>query len=423
VRRLLVCSLLALACDTSRKPAPPAPEPERSPNARLLPTPLVEKSEQLPRPEPFGSSSSTRSMLEPPPIRPTPLNPLYSPEPDVDQAKSKDAPGLAIHAIWRWPVFDTAPLEPESDAPAITEASSTLKADISIELHPSGHMRWEWTGSIFPLPPGTELRARIASYGHVLVWPGETKYRVLAPGALRAVLEEHRADATPLVLGSLRRLPEGKRLGRPTEVSEISTAHGTLILHQLQLDESASGASLICRALVELISASPASAVCTEDHLPLYAEIKLADGGRSSFEVTELPHKADGVTRLPILPASGTFQLSALPDFSPLLIDQATQRKLHSRDRGDAQSAQRGLTLTNSNPVVAYLSLDRVQTVMLGPFETAHLSDLRAGRYRATWHGFFGTVLRGPELVDVPGRMDSHIDRGADAGAPRHKAP
>jgi hypothetical protein len=279
-------------------------------------------------------------------------------------------------------------------------------------------MRWEWSGSVFPLPTGSELRARLTNYGHVLVWPGEAKYRVLAPGSLRAVLEEHRADATPLVLGNLRRLPDGKRLGRPTEVNEVSTAHGVLTLHQARLEETATGASLICRTLVELISASPASAVCAEDRLPLYAEIKLTDGGHSSFEVSQLPHKTDIVTRLPILPTGGAFQAAGLPESSPLLIDQATQRKLHARDRGDAQSAQRGLTLINSNPVVAYLSLDRVPVLMLEPFGTAHLSDLRAGRYRATWYSFFGAVLRGPELVDVPGRMDSRVDRNADAGAP-----
>lgn len=422
MRKLLVCCLLAAACDTSPRPQEPAPEPERSPNARLLPTPLVEKSEQLPRPESFGSASSSAGVFEPPKLNPTPLNPLHAPEPDRDPIKLKDSSGLSLHAIWRWPSFDTATLEPEADPQALASANAAAKADITIELHPSGHMRWEWTGSVFPLPPSCELRARITNYGHVLVWPGEAKYRVLAPGALRAVLEEHRADATPLVLGSLRQLPAGKRLGRQTEVSEVSTAHGVLTLHQAHLEEIATGASLVCRTLVELISASPASAVCAENRLPLYAEIKLVDGGYSSFEVTELLHKPEGVSRLPILPTGATFQVAGLPPSSPLLIDQATQRKLHSRDRGDAQSAQRGLTLINSNPVVAYLSLDRVPALMLEPFETAHLSDLRAGRYRATWHSFFGALLRGPELVDVPGRMDSKIDRRADAGAapPKH---
>jgi hypothetical protein len=106
-----------------------------------------------------------------------------------------------------------------------------------------------------------------------------------------------------------------------------------------------------------------------------------------------------------------------------LLIDQALQRRLHARDRGNAQSAQRGLTLINSNPVVAYLTLDKLPAVMLEPFGTAHLSDLRPGRYRATWHSFFGAVLRGPEVIDVPGRMDSKVDQGADASAPPGNTP
>jgi hypothetical protein len=202
-------------------------------------------------------------------------------------------------------------------------------------------------------------------------------------------------------------------------VSEVSTAHGVLVLQQAELEEPTSGASLICRTLVELISASPASSVCAEDRLPLLAEIKLTDGGLSTFEVTQLPHRSETATRLPILPEGGAFQAAGLPEASPVLIDQAVQRKLHARDRGNAQSAQRGLTLVNSNPVVAYLSLDRVPVSLLEPFATAHLSDLRPGRYRAVWHSFFGAVLRGPELVDVPGRMDSKIDKGTDAGAPR----
>jgi hypothetical protein len=379
----------------------------------------VEKSEQLPRPEPFGSASSGLSVREPPRINPTPLNPLHPPELDNEPAKPRENTSLTLHAIWRWPAFDTAALEPEADPQALAEANNSVHADINIELHPSGRMRWEWTGSLFPLPSGSELRARTSNYGHVLVWPGEAKYRILAPGALRAVLEEHRADATPLVLGSLRQLPAGKRLGRSTVVSEVSTAHGVLTLQQAELEEPTRAASLVCRTLVELISASPASSVCAEDRLPLFAEIKLTDGGVSTFEVTQLPHKSEVVTRLPILPTGSVFQAAGLPEASPLLIDPAQQRRLHSRDRGDAQSAQRGLTLINSNPVVAYLNLDRVPVSMLEPFATAHLGDLRPGRYRATWHSFFGAVLRGPELVDVPGRMDSKVDKGADAGAPR----
>ena len=42
--------------------------------------------------------------------------------------------------------------------------------------------------SVFPLPLGTELRARQDRYGHLLVWKGGTEYRVLPPGTLRAML-------------------------------------------------------------------------------------------------------------------------------------------------------------------------------------------------------------------------------------------
>lgn len=403
----------------------PAPEQRRSPNANVMPTPLAERSERLPRPEPTaggalgGAASSEQGRATPnvPELPPTPLSALQPPEADRDLlVKAKDSQWLVLQALWRWPAPSPDGLEPEADLAVIEEANRALSPQIKIELHPSGRMRWQWLSKGFPLPQDSTLLARHANYGHLLVWPDGSRYRVLTPGVLRAALGERRVDVTPLVLGKYKLLREGKRLGFVTEISELQTAHGSLVLEQIQSEEVGRAGALICRTLVELIAASPTTPACAGGLLPLYAELHLANGGRCAWEVTTLTPKAEGPLRAFMPPRGATFQASGLPAVHGVLLDDAFQQRLHHRDRGEAQSKQTGLVLHNPTPQLAYLQLDRVRIAMLAPHGKSHLSGLRPGRYRTSWHGFFGSVLQEPRTIDVPGDSASAPLPQPDAG-------
>ncbi|HTM43894.1 MAG TPA: hypothetical protein VL137_03005 [Polyangiaceae bacterium] len=432
----LVCGLL-LGCNNGAGDAAnshPPPEPPRSPNANVMPTPLAEKSEQLPRPDPSTVATSskhsvvgdeTSTAVARPAINPTPLSALHAPQPDgaIVSVKGKETQLLTLRTLWSWPNADNQPLEPEADLGAIDAINKRQAPQITIDLHPSGAMRWRWANGNFPLPQGTELRARVANYGHILLWPDEAKFRNLPPGSLRAVLAEHRADATPLVLGSLRRLPGGKWLDQVTETSELTTSYGKLIIEQAAVEEAGIAGQLLCRTLVELIDASPTSPACTDDRLPVRAQFQFVDGGACTFSVSEMGRKADVPGGFAIPPRESSFRTAGLPDDSPLLVEPDVLGKLHSRDRAVTQSptphpSTLGLDLENFSPNVAYLILDRVRVAMLVPYRSAHLRDLRPGKYRAFWHNFFGGSLRDPELVEVPGRTAVGTKIAADAGAP-----
>ena len=41
-----------------------------------------------------------------------------------------------------------------------------------------------------------QSKARTDSYGHILAWPDGSSYRVLVPGALRAMFSERRVDVS-----------------------------------------------------------------------------------------------------------------------------------------------------------------------------------------------------------------------------------
>src|SRR5437763_144069 len=59
------------------------------------------------------------------------------------------------------------------------------------------------------------------------------RYRVLPPGALRAFLDEGRADVVPLAPARVTTGDAGNRLGRATQRSYVTTAYGTIELEQI----------------------------------------------------------------------------------------------------------------------------------------------------------------------------------------------
>ena len=154
-----------------------------------------------------------------------------------------------MDARFKW--YDTPP--PPAGAPVVSEAlkKAREKADfrMTVDLSVSGRMRMVLGSPAFPLPATSELRARLDRYGHVLVWPNGNAYRVLIPGALRAMFGERRADVAALVQPKIRRLGAGQLLGFPTTRHELTTETGQLVLEQASVPNVGTSGELLCRFL------------------------------------------------------------------------------------------------------------------------------------------------------------------------------
>src|SRR5690606_4793128 len=132
---------------------------------------------------------------------------------------------------------------------------------IGVDMNAS-RLRLVLEGDGWVLPPETELRARADRYGHIIVWPGAAKYRPLPPGAMRALLGERRYDVAPIAQAAVRPSPEGgKRIGIKTRKVEVSTRAAKATFEIGKLESLGEGGSLLCRWLLDLMSAPPETAL------------------------------------------------------------------------------------------------------------------------------------------------------------------
>ena len=100
----------------------------------------------------------------------------------------------------------------------------------------------------FLLPQGTELRARVDRYGHVLIMPAEDAYRVAEPGALRALLSERRLDVAPVSPVDVVSGGEGqRRLNLRTRRVDLATRAAKATLELSAFRDAGDGGALVCR--------------------------------------------------------------------------------------------------------------------------------------------------------------------------------
>jgi len=200
---------------------PPGAAP--SPQAAAEPAPFANP--------PAVSSTSTASRDAGPP--PEPLRTDQALAPDVPREllareagavrDARELGGYALQAVLRTGEGPPPPRAAEVNASAIDAARRRAETRIAIEMSAS-RARFVLTGAGLVLPAGTELRARLDRYGHLLLWPGEATYRVVEPGALRALFGERRLDVAPVSRGDVLNGGEGtRRLNLRTRRAEVAT--------------------------------------------------------------------------------------------------------------------------------------------------------------------------------------------------------
>jgi hypothetical protein len=414
----LIAGALSLACNAKSQDATDAGASEPSPNASILPAPLasgLEAKGEMVRdagareiaPRDAGKlSSDAGEVVELPDPVPAREDRAFS----RDDGEFEQA-GLSLAARFRWPDVPIPSRLPDANVDAIQRARNAATFDVTVDLSPSGRMRFAFASERFLVPASTELRARYDVYGHVVLTPDRTRYSVAVPGALRALLNERRLDTLPLVSPRASATGGGQSFGSSTLKSRLSSPLGQLELEQAELPEAGVGGVLLCRLLVELAGIHPDNAVCAEGLVPVRAEYAWAEGGRFAFEVTELTRILQFAVQLMTPPAGAEHriggQLEASPPFllPPSALKTFRLRDARPPERRDADSPKEGLLVTNAGELPTYFLVDGVPVARLPAGGSEVLLDLRAGTYSVSARDFLCADANPATMTVVPARI------------------
>jgi hypothetical protein len=388
----------ATATNTGGADAGPPPEPLRS--DRALPTDIPHEATRDLWPD--GTSAIVVQRAQ---------------RPKEAARDTKELAGYALQAVFRAGEGPAPPKGPEVNLSAIEAAKRRTEARLAIEASQT-RARFVLSGG-FVLPQGTELRARVDRYGHVVIWPGESTYRVAEPGALRALLGERRLDVAPLSPATVTTpMGEGgRRLNVRTRRVELSTRAAKASLELASFRDAGDGGLLVCRLLLDLMNASPSTAACSVDDIPLHAEIRWTTQGALAFDVTSIVRRVDlSPQELAAPPASTTFEAGPpTPLPGEALVSRADLAAFRSAPVDVAPTSVRdaqppppdmGLLVINSSDELRVAWLDGVAVAWVAPGGREWLSSLVRGRYLLQWRTFLGDAWDPPRTITVPGSSD-----------------
>jgi hypothetical protein len=180
------------------------------------------------------------------------------------------------------------------------------------------------------------------------------------------------------------------------------------------LREAGEGGALVCRALLDLMSAPPSAALCAIDEVPLRAEIRWMTRGGLSFEVTSIARRTDfPLQELAAPPASATFVSGPPPTpAAETLVPRAELASFRtapidvtaSGGHGARTPApDSGLVLRNTTDELRVVWLDGAAVAWVAPGGEESLTTLVRGHYAVQWRTFLGDAWSAPETAAVPG--------------------
>ncbi len=393
----------------------PEEEPsEPSPNVTIAPAPLLSGESLVAKPDklkdPNGSGGSGRPEGIPDPVQPQPW--ALNQPPPPDRSSAQVGAGVTLQAHFEWPGKEKR-LRFHDLAAAEAEAlNASLQLRLNVELRPHGRMRIEIDGGAFSLAPGSKLLARQDAWGHLLVWPDSSQYRVLGSGALRALFAEGRADISPLSRGEVERLPEGKLLGQSTERQRLTTPRGSLVLDQARLEATYLGGPLLCRFLLELVSMQSTTDTCSSNLVPLRAELRGEGGAELLFVADSFVRRNDGYLPLRVPPSKPKFKTSGLPQNRGTFLTKSALAAL------DPQTQTADLELVSRASSGAYVTLNGTRLAFIEPRARLRLEGLPEAQFKLGLRTFFGRELVEEKLTKVPNKLRWGGPKDADAGAP-----
>lgn len=427
--------MLALtACKGGAQSSEPVDAPA-SPQATAEPAPLA----QAPTSPPSGAPIQTNPEAGPPPQpmrgdQDLPVDVPREPSKEKEQARdtpkdlreSRDLAGWSMQAVLRPSDVAGAPKAGEVNERALDVVRKKTEPRLLVDLSQT-RMRMILASAGFALPVDTEVRARLDRYGHVLLLPREGTYRVVAPGALRALFGERRLDVAPLVAAEISPAGEGpRRFGFRTRKVEVSTRAAKASFEIAVVKDAGEGGPLLCRALLDLMNAPPSTPLCATDDIPVRAELRWTTKGAIVLEAQTLVRRTDLATNaMAAPPASVSFAASPIPAVgADVMLSRAELASLRtnaielppSPPDAAAPRAESGLVLVNGTDQLRFAWIDGVAAAWIAPGAREELPSLVRGRYVVQWRTFLGDAFEPGQLVSVPGT--SEIGMG-DAGAPR----
>lgn len=419
----IVALMSVLGCDDR---ASDAPEPaETSPNARIVPAPLLSGRSLVSRPR--TSATTARGAATAVRMRPVPVPFSLTELPPGDGDSEPVAGGLVLTGEFRWPDRGRKTALHDLPSDEAADVRNGLRRTVTVDLSTYDRMRVELLTDAFPLPRGSALLARQDRKGHLLAWPETDNHRVVPEGAVRALLREHRLDVTPALSPLVEPGPNGHRFGSETEIVSLTTAHGKVRLEQLPVEELGYGGALLCRLLLEFIAASAPSEVCREDTVPVHAEFEFEPGGKLSFVVDEPRRKPDTTTvaattavPLAVPPERARFVKQGLPRAPSEVVPSKYLTALRAGPAGGPTGSAR---VRNRSLLTAYLLLDDMPIAIVPPRRKWTVSGLREGEYQLASVTFFGEVVHEPSRLTIPAGTNSgsvvvgKTTTGLDAGA------
>ncbi len=425
---------LCAACRGTASSDPP--DPSASPQAKAEPAPIASPPSTLPGAAPAGSASAGSPFTPPPqPLRPdeaVPLEPLPR-EPGREltareaREAAKDQPPIYT-LLFALRASDVAgpPKAVELSAPGLEAARRKAEPSLTIDLMPGtpAHARTVLHEG-FVLPEGTELRVRADRFGYVVVAPDGDSYRVGATGSLRAILGEGLFEVAPSSLPVVVARGEGaRRLGHETRRVEVMTRAARASFELAHVPDAADAGSLVCRMLLDLMSAGPATPVCGDGDVPLHVELKWsaqppqAPGGRarvsgvSVFDAISFVHRTD-LTAASFLtpPPTARFVPTGEPvSGSHLLLTRADLAAIHI-GTGEASATHPAdaavLSLHNSTDELRFVWLDGVPLAWLAPGGRLDVSGVPHVRVTVQWRTFLGDAIDPGETLTLPAMVDA----------------
>lgn len=332
----------------------------------------------------------------------------------AERPAAEEQSGVSLEARFVQRGLAPAHVAPEVSLEGIAKAKALTDLSVAIDLLAAGRMNLRSTSRALPFTTGAELRARHDRWGHLLLWPQSTKFRVVAPGALRTLFEEGRLDVTPLVAGTVESSkPAPKAHGQELRSVVVSSALGKLRLDLATMPEVGLGGPLLCRLLVETIGVDPSSTVCAAEQVPLGAAIDWVEGGGIDFEVLKLRPRTDLGGGEVLVPPPGAEQAdSGLPESPEGIFLTADELKnLRTRvmepTERDPRAPGEGLLAENGLDVPLTLLLDGVPVARVPAKGKRYVYGPHPGTYKLEWRSFFGGVRVAPELVQIPALVRS----------------
>lgn len=423
----LLALLLAVIAGCDKTPPELLENATPSPNASILPAPLssiAQPAAEMPTTtRPKSESAGRPQLTDAAALVPAALRGDQAP--DDDSLTQRELQGVTFEAEWHYPDAVPGAKGPEVNVAGVEAARRLTGARMTVDLTSVGRMRVTFDSRALPLARGAEIRARSDLYGHLLVWPNGSQYRVLPPGAVRTLLGERRVDAVPLVRAqSVARGEGARRNGFATKKWDLETRTGKLSLEQAKIPGTGEGGVLLCRFLAEIIAIDPSAAPCAADEAPLHAQFVWPEGGSVAFEVTTIAERVEfSAGQLLVPPVGGEFTPAQLPPSSSGVFLTREElgafrlRPIELPSTRGVGAPDEGTVLYNGTDTMRYAFVDAVPVAWVAPNHDQPVLGLPRGRYLFQWRTFLGDAVDPPTMVELPARIS--IGVALDAGRDR----